>query len=118
MPSLLGMFARHWASGRVKTRLASAIGNERAAEIHRIFVGTLLRRFSAVADQRVLLLAPFTAEVAGARAWQLWPQGTGDLGARMQEFFHQTLPSAQAVRSEERRVGKEGRRQGAVEHQR
>jgi len=101
MGTLLGMFAKHWTPGRVKTRLAAEIGKQPAAEVHRLFVTALLQRFSGLADERVLAFDPpecrsdFQQE-AGA-AWQPLSQGSGDLGQRMEAFFAAGLARAKHV---------------------
>ena len=87
----LGMFAKFWAPGKVKTRLAAAIGAEQAAELHAVFVRTLLARFAKTAERRVLAFSPperraeFEALAAGS--WLLEPQTSGDLGQRMRCYF-------------------------------
>lgn len=95
MTTQLGIFAKFWQPGAVKTRLAASIGDEAAAGLHRRFVQTLLRRFASAADKQLLCYAPADA---GPRfleldlgSWQLEPQSAGDLGARMQHFFGSTL---------------------------
>ena len=87
----LGIMAKYWQPGEVKTRLARSIGPQRAAEIARASLATLLARFSSLADRRVLAFTPLEQEMhfaalAGVR-WELQPQGEGDLGRRMQHFF-------------------------------
>jgi rSAM/selenodomain-associated transferase 1 len=99
--TLLGLFAKHWTPGAVKTRLAAAIGDRTAAAVHRAFVETLLARFAAEADSRVLCYSPEAAandfqEVAPAN-WQLAPQEGGDLGRRMQAFFESSLRETERV---------------------
>lgn len=87
----LGVFAKYWAPGEVKTRLAAAIGEIPAARLHRVFLETLLRRFAGVGDRRVLAYSPAAraAEFAALNApgWSLESQGDGDLGQRMQAYF-------------------------------
>ena len=91
----LGVFAKYWQPGAVKTRLASAIGGLHASQLYLLFLDTLLRRFDSVADQRVLCYWPeerredFRA-ICGS-AWQLVVQSDGDLGQRMNHFFGQSL---------------------------
>jgi rSAM/selenodomain-associated transferase 1 len=89
------MFAKYWQPGSVKTRLAARIGEQRAADVYRAFVFTLLRRFSDVAESRDLVFTPDHQlkefQSIGTSAWQLHPQGPGDLGARMQRYFQRTL---------------------------
>ena len=95
MPTQLGIFAKHWQPGAVKTRLAASIGNDAAAALHRHFVQTLLRRFSQAADRQVLCFAPADAERSFREldlgSWKLQPQSTGDLGARMQHYFSSSV---------------------------
>ncbi len=89
--NLLGMFAKYWEPGTVKTRLAATVGNEAAAELHHAFVRTLVHRLQHRADRRLLCFAPpeprdaFKTIAAGA--WSIAPQSEGDLGARMRNFF-------------------------------
>lgn len=91
MVSELGMFAKHWRPGYVKTRLAASIGDAAAAEVHRACLASLLQRFAAAADLRVLAYAPADARQAFAElageAWRLEPQRAGDLGSRMANHF-------------------------------
>ena len=54
----LGMFAKYWEPGRVKTRLAAAIGDQAASSLYRRFVLTLLQRFAGVAQRRILAYTP------------------------------------------------------------
>ncbi|MFQ5733715.1 MAG: TIGR04282 family arsenosugar biosynthesis glycosyltransferase [Planctomycetaceae bacterium] len=89
----LGIFAKHPQPGRVKTRLAAGLGDQRAAELYAAFVGDLIDRFGAAADRRILAYAPHEPEAAayfrglcGGR-FALWPQPSGDLGGRMRAFF-------------------------------
>src|SRR5881394_356097 len=91
MPKLLAIFAKHWTPGRVKTRLAAALGAARAAAIHRLFVETLIARFGQIADERVVVFTPNEMErsfrdLAGDK-WQAMPQSDGDLGCRMKALF-------------------------------
>jgi glycosyltransferase A (GT-A) superfamily protein (DUF2064 family) len=121
MPTtVLGMFAKHWRPGEVKTRLALAIGPEGAARLQRAFVETLLLRMAGIAEQSALVYTPaeregeFAAlvkecarrqssplapreeiisrsEMSTRASWSLQPQAAGDLGCRMQQFFEQSL---------------------------
>ena len=54
----LGIFAKYWEPGKVKTRLAAELGTQSASEIYRIFVRTLVARFRQCADSRVLCFTP------------------------------------------------------------
>lgn len=62
--NVLGMFAKYWEPGKVKTRLATDFGAVAAAEFHRGCVALLLRRFASLADRRVLAFAPPSREAA------------------------------------------------------
>jgi len=95
MAEALGLFAKYWQPGKVKTRLASSLGPERAASIYREFVFSMLSRLSVAADERVLAFSPEDrvddfAEPTFAcwpKSWRLEPQSDGDLGTRMKNFF-------------------------------
>src|SRR4051794_39161955 len=101
MATLLGMFAKFWAPGAVKTRLAASLGPARAAEVHRLFVETLAARFARCGDRRAILFAPAESEAAfggvvGDR-WQRIAQVEGDLGRRMQSFFEHSVETSERV---------------------
>lgn len=93
----VGLMAKHWTAGRVKTRLAASIGGQAAADLHRAMVTYMLRQLGNVAARRVLAVAPdnqameFVGE-AGWR-WQITAQGQGELGARMQRLLRLLLSS-------------------------
>lgn len=95
----LGMFAKFWEPGKVKTRLASDIGPERASEIYLAFCQTLLARLSNAADERSIVYAPAERKneflTVAQDTWQIVPQTKGDLGRRMSEFFHAKLAEPQ-----------------------
>ncbi|MEX2027574.1 MAG: hypothetical protein WEH44_09735, partial [Pirellulaceae bacterium] len=56
--TLLGVFARYWEPGKVKTRLARRIGDESAARLHRQFVETTLLRLAGIGGSQVLSVSP------------------------------------------------------------
>ena len=96
MSARLGMFAKFWQPGLVKTRLAASIGPDAAAELHHCCVRTLLARLAGAADSRVLVYAPAAhrnefVQAVGGTTWQLEPQADGDLGARMEAFFSDSI---------------------------
>jgi len=88
---VLGMFAKYWQPGRVKTRLAAGIGPEAAAELYREFVQVLVRRLSGIGQRRVLCIWPPDSQPAFDELtqdrWTVEPQSAGDLGHRMAAFF-------------------------------
>lgn len=89
----LGMFVKNPEPGRVKTRLAAAIGDSAAAQLYRGFVTDLIQRFRSTGSRRVLAYSPaeaacrefFTQQSAGS--YELWPQPITGLGTRMRQFF-------------------------------
>lgn len=88
---LLGVFARYWLPGRVKTRLAATIGDVAAADVHRCMLRAVLARMATVGDRRVLAVRPGRflqafRDVAGP-AWQVTAQSDGSLGDRMKGLF-------------------------------
>jgi len=76
--------AKYPAPGRVKTRLAAALGAERACALYRAFILDLADRLAALPYEVIWSYdpapAPFAALVPQARCV---PQVAGDLGARM-----------------------------------
>lgn len=94
--AVLGMFARRPEPGRVKTRLAEALGPEGAAAAYEAMLLDAAELWGSerVLDpggRRVLVFAPedagpwFDAHVS--ESWALQPQTGEDLGTRMQAFF-------------------------------
>ncbi|MGY8770421.1 MAG: TIGR04282 family arsenosugar biosynthesis glycosyltransferase [Pirellulales bacterium] len=87
----LGVFAKAWTPGKVKTRLAQTIGNQAAASIYQTFVETIIARFSGSADQTVIAYSPVDQqplfEQLPIESWNLQPQAEGDLGQRMHHYF-------------------------------
>ena len=86
----LGIFAKYWQPGRVKTRLAADLGDSAACEIYQAFVETTISRLDEFPSRRVLCFWPKerVAEFeAIARKWVLQPQSPGDLGERMGDYF-------------------------------
>lgn len=77
--------------GRVKTRLGRDIGMTRAAWWFRHQSAALIRRLQDPRWDVVLAVAP-DHEGVSSRVWPAhlprWPQGSGDLGARMGRVFH------------------------------
>lgn len=93
----IGVFAKYWEPGKVKTRLAESLGDVEAANLYRQFVEVLLERFGHVANRRVLAYWPaerleqFAALTR--KHWQLEQQTPGNLGCRMTNYFRKTFSS-------------------------
>ncbi len=97
----LGVFAKYWEPGGVKTRLASDIGKLAAARLYREFVSQTLWRLGELAETRSVWIwppgrEPEFRELAGPR-WTICHQSRGDLGRRMRDFFLTALPQADRV---------------------
>lgn len=108
---LIGVFAKYWQAGKVKTRLAQSISaskqspiglplaQEIAKDLYYSFLETTLKQVSSLSesgkdvefaigyspiDQKAAfqeLVKPFPGR------WHLLPQSDGDLGHRMDDFF-------------------------------
>ncbi len=83
------IFAKEPIAGRVKTRLAATIGDSAAARLASAFL------HDTIALVRSLDL-PFVVAWSGAPEAapadvEIWPQGDGDLGARLERIFDRAL---------------------------
>ncbi len=96
--SHLGMFAKHWQAGQVKTRLAASIGPSAAADIYLVFLEHLVDTLDCCADCRTLVFAPEDKlelfESQFGDTWDYQAQAQGDLGRRLSHFFHQSTRQA------------------------
>ena len=101
----IGLFAKYWQPGKVKTRLAKSIGTQLASELYRCFVKCLVTRLSQVPYEPILAYSPaneatldaFNQIIPDSR-WALVPQSAGNLGNRIQFFFQSQFDSgAKAV---------------------
>ncbi|MEM1225225.1 MAG: TIGR04282 family arsenosugar biosynthesis glycosyltransferase [Planctomycetota bacterium] len=108
----LGLMAKYWSPGKVKTRLGRDVSMHVAARIHRRFVASLTGKLRECGDRRQLVAtpperrqdwkaAPSTATDRGASAmdriddsWTIVDQGVGDLGERMSRWFQRCLTAA------------------------
>jgi rSAM/selenodomain-associated transferase 1 len=88
------IFVKAPRPGEVKTRLAEAIGPDAACAAYRQLAETLFLRLSSLENVE-LRFAPDDAgkEVAGwlRDGWQKMPQGSGDLGARLNRAFSEAF---------------------------
>ena len=86
----LGVMAKFWSPGAVKTRLGKTIGMESAAALHRAFCLHLATTLDSAAEEQTFVVTPVEYEAAFAREvghWGLERQSTGDLGTRMRNWF-------------------------------
>ena len=95
------LFVKAPRAGAVKTRLAQALGAEKACAVYRRLAETLLREIAPL-DEVELRFTPDDArpeiEPWARKGWVMTPQGTGDLGCRLAAAF------AAAFRGGARRV--------------
>ncbi len=100
----IGLMAKYWQVGKVKTRLGASIGMTRAARIHLLFVQHLCDRLGNTGARRTLCLAPIDRRgdvLAMLRSlptrpqWTVIDQGHGDLGQRMERWFRGCLVDRQ-----------------------
>ena len=90
-PRVIVVFVKYPEPGRVKTRLAATVGNERAVEIYRQLVAAVFRQLPT--DETVLALfdpperereiTSWLGELRSTGKLQLAPQAAGDLGDRI-----------------------------------
>ena len=94
--TLIAVFAKAPHAGRVKTRLAAAIGADEAARLHaRLVERTIATALEAECGVVELHGAPggnsLLRAIAERRAIRLRPQAQGDIGRRMHEAFRHGL---------------------------
>ena len=105
----LGVFAKFWTPGKVKTRLAATIGEHQSAAVYREMLTYLIGSLQTVGDRRTIAFTPQQSQdqfatlvqsvtspdpQTDAAAWQLAPQAEGSLGNRMTHFFKSTFSDA------------------------
>lgn len=81
-PTLI-LFTKAPRWGTVKSRLAARIGPMAALRFHRAQVGRMIRRLRDPRWRLVLAVTPDRARGPWTGGLERWPQGRGDLGARM-----------------------------------
>jgi uncharacterized protein len=94
----LGIMAKYWRPGQVKTRLAVGCNPEIAARIHQQLTLYLVDSLAQFPARRYVFTSPDEScpEMRSAvnSSWEVLPQGSGDLGARMERAFQFMLSSA------------------------
>ena len=87
----LGIFAKYWQPGAVKTRLAKSIGEQNAASVYRCCLEMLLLKNAGTAKRRLLCITPSSSleafELMAPDGWEIWSQSDGNLGDRMKTYF-------------------------------
>ena len=91
----LGVFAKFWKPGQVKTRLAQDTNECFAADIYQAFIQATLESVTGCADTQILAITPPEKLTEFALVippdWTLMTQVDGDLGERMQAFFQHAV---------------------------
>ncbi len=87
------IFAKPPVAGAAKTRLAAYVGAPRAAELARAFLRDTCAAVRALPWARPVLATAgeLDAELTAEAAMPLWPQGDGDLGARLERVLARAL---------------------------
>ncbi len=91
----LALFAKYWQPGKVKTRLASKIGDIAASDVYQAFLKTLLQRLKNAGDHRTIVYSPPEREpefgnISG-QDWTLFPQSSGELGERLINYSNEAF---------------------------
>ncbi|HEU4403837.1 MAG TPA: TIGR04282 family arsenosugar biosynthesis glycosyltransferase [Polyangiaceae bacterium] len=95
-PGVLCVFVKEPRPGRAKTRLARAVGPGPAAALAAAFLDDTLGRLADERGRRRLVLAVAPPGYAPTTACpvELWPQGDGDLGERLERAASRALAGA------------------------
>ena len=89
------VFARPPRPGEAKTRLARTLGNERAARLAQAFLRDTWATVQGLRWARPVLAGTEPDPAAfGLGPVELWPQGDGDLGERMERVLRRALATA------------------------
>ena len=91
----LGLFAKFWQPGRVKTRLAADLDEKASCLLYQHFLSHLINRLGQAGDCRTIVYSPADRtpefQAAAGTSWQITPQVESDLGQRMKAFFELSL---------------------------
>lgn len=88
----LGVFAKYWQPGQVKTRLAATHGPDAAAQAYHHMLSTTLHRLHGLADRQTIVFWPESHRgdfSRWARQWNLQTQVQGGLTEKLIDFFAQ-----------------------------
>jgi len=88
------VFVKAPRPGTVKTRIARTAGAERACAIYRELVATVLQKFASIRGAQLRFApddAPEEIKPWLRNDWVAAPQGTGDLGERLQRAFAESF---------------------------
>ena len=89
------MFAKPPRAGHVKTRLAQTVGAESAARLARVFLDDTCALLEALPwAQPIVACSDVLALGSAPGRGEVWPQGEGDLGMRIERVLRRALRSA------------------------
>lgn len=98
MSGICVVFAKPPLPGRVKTRLAPQIGDQTAARVAEALLRDTWAIASTVADVRTVLSTTEPTADHGLGTVEIWDQGEGDLGARVERgLIRGILASGRAI---------------------
>ncbi len=97
--SLICVFAKPPVPGIAKTRLAAEIGDAQAARLARAFLADTWRTVSGATWARAILATTggSASDFGLPGSPEIWLQGEGDLGARLERIFRRGLAEADVV---------------------
>jgi rSAM/selenodomain-associated transferase 1 len=97
--TLVCVFAKPPLPGKVKTRLARAIGDEEAARLARAFLADVWALVSRLGWARSVLASTsgHVEDFGLGEKIEVWLQGEGDLGARIERIVRRGLGAADRV---------------------
>lgn len=92
MTATVLIFLKYPEPGKVKTRLAAAVGPDRAAALYRDWIGVVLRALQPIRGRAMLVGYHDGGPADRFAEWSplvddWWPQPAGDLGARLAAGF-------------------------------
>ena len=99
MSKALIIFIKNPEPGKVKTRLAASVGNDRALEIYQLLLAHTRSVATGVDAHRLLYYSSFidTQDDWPATSFQKSVQAGGDLGARMSDAFRDAFATHEKV---------------------
>lgn len=95
----LCVFAKPPEAGKTKTRLARSIGDDAAAMLARAFLRDSLEQLERYSSTRQVLATTeaWPKEIPIPRSVEIWQQGPGDLGARLERIMLRALQDTKTV---------------------
>lgn len=94
-PGIVAVFAKPPRPGEVKTRLGAVVGHDAAARLAQAFFEDTWRALQGVPEVRpVIASTTDEPEAFGVGSVELWLQGEGDLGARIERIAARALEQA------------------------